>query len=709
MGKSGLGRQPPTVDELMNRLTDASSPYLRQHADNPVDWWQWEPAAFDEARERDVPVFLSVGYSSCHWCHVMAHESFSDDDVAKLLNEGFVAIKVDREERPDVDSVYMGAVQAMTGRGGWPMSVFLTPDGMPFFGGTYWPKESRHNMPGFVSVLEAVDTAWRDQREQVLSSGEQLLEHLAKANELGSAASSISSPMADRAADLTVQMWDRELGGFGQAPKFPQAMTIDFMIAHHLRTGAPDALEAAMHSLDAMAAGGIYDHVGGGFARYSTDEQWLVPHFEKMLYDNALLLRAYTHGAQTASDPQRHARFRRIARETADYLLRDMRHPSGGFYSATDADSEGIEGKFFTWSADEFDEVVRNAGEDPAELRAYYGVTEGGNFSDPHHPHVPAATILHQVGERDELDDSFSARLDAVRDGLSRRRSTRVPPGLDDKILTSWNALAIGALAEAGAALHETRYLDAAVAGAAFLRDTLVVDGRLQHTWKDGHPATIPAFLEDVTYLAQALLVLYEAVHDPQWLQWAVALASDADARFAEMVDGEPTGAYFATAHDAEQLLTRPKDLWDNAQPAGSSVMVDVHLRLAALTGDQSHRDTAERILALFLPRAQQAPTGYGELLRGFERMLSGPVEVAVLGAPDDPATQALVAVYRSRWRPGSVLAVGDDGSDQPPLLAGRTRVNGLPAAYVCRDFACDRPVTDGGELAALLDATDAS
>jgi uncharacterized protein YyaL (SSP411 family) len=690
----------------MNRLQDASSPYLLQHADNPVDWWEWGPEAFAEAQRRDVPVFLSVGYSACHWCHVMAHESFEDTSVAQLLNNGFVSVKVDREERPDVDSVYMAAVQAMTGRGGWPMSVFLTEDGTPFFGGTYWPKETRFNMPGFVDVLNAVGTAWREQRDQVLNTGTQLRDHLEKVNELGAGADAVDPATAERAAALSVRMWDRKLGGFGQAPKFPQAMTIDFLIAHHLRTGDADALEAATMTLDAMAAGGIYDHVAGGFARYSTDEQWLVPHFEKMLYDNALLLRAYTHGSQAAATEQLRIRFRRVALETADYLLREMRDAGGGFYSATDADSEGVEGKFFTWSAAEFDQVVRGAGEDPDEFRSFYGVTEGGNFADPHHPEVPAATILHEARGRDEADDALTARLERVRKALYERREQRVHPGLDDKVLTSWNGLAIGALAEAGVVFGRTDYVDAAAACAGFLRDTMVVDGRLHHTWKQGRPATIPAFLEDVAYLAQALLVLYAADHDPAWLQWAAELAADADERFGETTDGGFTGAYFATAVDAEELLTRPKDLWDNAQPAGSSVLVDVHLRLAALLGDPSHRERAETVLALFTPRAEQAPTGYGELLRGLERLLAGPVEVAVVGPPDAPATQALVAVYASRWRPGSVLAVAAPGTSYPPLLEGRDLVDGAPAGYVCRDFACERPVTDPAEFAVLLDAT---
>ena len=685
----------------MNRLQNASSPYLRQHADNPVEWFEWSSEAFERARAEDKPIFLSVGYSSCHWCHVMAHESFEDEQVAKALNERFVSIKVDREERPDVDSVYMNAVQAMTGRGGWPMSVFITPEGVPFFGGTYWPREPRHGMPGFLDVVEAVDTAWQTQRDQVLESGERLSERLRAANEVTGASSAASEAVASAAVKATISMWDRHLGGFGSAPKFPGAMTIDFLLAHHLRTGDGEALEAAVHSLDAMARGGIYDHVGGGFARYSTDAQWLVPHFEKMLYDNALLLRAYTHGWQIT----RRAQLRRIVTETADYLLREMRHERGGLYSATDADSEGIEGKFFVWSPTEFDEVVRGAGEDPVKMRAFFGVTDEGNFIDHHHPEFTPVNVLHEPEARAEGDSKQTGQIARVRGALYARREERVHPGLDDKVLTSWNALALGALAEAGTALGRDDYIDAARRCAVFLHDELVDRSepdrpRLLHTWKDGHGAKVGAFLEDVAYLAQALLVLYEADPDPQWVAWAAQLAFDAEERFA---DG--AGAYFATASDAEQLLTRPKDLWDNATPAGSSVMVDVHLRLAALTGHAAHEHLARRTLEVFGGRAQQAPTGYGEMLRGLERLLSGPQEVAIVGPPADDRTSDLVRVYRETWRPGSVLAVGPGDTDVPPLLSGRPLVDGAPAAYVCRGFVCERPVTGPEELRQLLDS----
>ncbi len=679
---------------MPNRLQHASSPYLRQHAENPVDWFEWGTEAFQLALATDRPVFLSVGYSSCHWCHVMAHESFEDDEVAKLLNERFVAIKVDREERPDIDRVYMDAVQALSGgSGGWPMSVFLTPDGVPFFGGTYWPKESRAGMPGFIRVLDGVWQAWTQRRDQVLDAGGRLADHLRRGQDLGDHGPA-DAEAADRAATACVRHWDDQLGGFGAAPKFPQAMTIDFLLAHALRTGDEGVLRAATHSLEAMSRGGISDHVGGGFHRYSVDAHWLVPHFEKMLYDNALLLRAYTHAHQMTGG----RRFRRVATETADYLLRDLRHPDGAFFSATDADSEGVEGKFFVWTAEEFDEVVAGAGEDPAAWRRLFGVRQDGNWHDPH-GHAPAGTnILHETSVRDEGDEVFAARLELVRAALSARRSARVPPGLDDKVLTSWNALALGALAEAGAALSVPAYIDAARGCAWFLRDQLVVDGQLRHTWTEGHGAAVPAFCEDVAYLAQALLVLYEAGGEVPWLQWARELAADAQARFA---DGE--GAYYSTADDAEALLTRPRDLWDNATPGAASVMADVHLRLYALTGELEHAHLAERTIGRFIGRAERAPTGYGELLRSLERLLAGPREVAIVGLADDPATAALVAAFRERWRPGAVLAVGPPGTAGVPLLAGRDLIHGQPAAYVCQRFACARPVTEPDALRALL------
>ncbi|MBW3658658.1 MAG: thioredoxin domain-containing protein, partial [Actinobacteria bacterium] len=551
---------------MPNRLADETSPYLLQHADNPVDWYPWGEEAFERARAEGKPIFLSVGYSSCHWCHVMAHESFEDEGIAAELNDRFVNVKVDREERPDVDQVYMDAVQAMTGRGGWPMSVFLTPGGEPFYAGTYWPKERRHGMPAFPEVVAAISDAWRDRRDEVLASADEIATTLRQAGS-DPAADELDLSISDEAVRLVVgQAWDRQLGGFGRAPKFPQAMTISYLLDRHLRTGEGDPAEAAISALDAMAQGGIYDHVGGGFARYSTDARWLVPHFEKMLYDNGLLLAAYAQASAVSGAE----RFRRVAVETADYLLREMQQPDGGFSSATDADSEGVEGRFFVWSRDEFDEVVTGIGEDADLFAAFFGVSAAGNWE--------GTNILHEPARRDRFAEErgldlaeLQERIDRVRGALYERRSGRIPPGLDDKVLTSWNGLAIRGLALAGAWLAEDRYVESALATARFVEDHLVVDGALHHTWKDGR-AAIPAFLEDVALLAGAYLTLYEVTGELRWYGRAVELAEDAEERFADTEHG----GYFATASDAEELYTRPKDTWDNAQPSGNSVLAEV-------------------------------------------------------------------------------------------------------------------------------------
>ena len=675
----------------MNRLQDTASPYLLQHADNPVDWWPWCPEAFDEARRRDVPVFLSVGYSSCHWCHVMAHESFEDDAVAEVLNADFVSIKVDREERPDVDSVYMGAVQAMTGHGGWPMSVFCAPDGTPFHAGTYWPKQSRGGMPGFLQVLAAVTRAWNADRDSVDNLGARLTEHLRRGTSLAADADSPKpdAQLAEAARSGCVQGWDRELGGFGRAPKFPQAMTIDFLLAHHVRTGDADALAAATHALDAMSAGGIHDQIRGGFARYSTDAHWLVPHFEKMLYDNALLLRAYTHAAWLTGS----ARYRFVALRIADWLTTAAQTDEGGFVSAFDADSEGVEGKFFVWTAEEFADVVATTGEDADEWAGRYGVTASGNFTLE--DGSGRATILHESEAFDFDDAELCQRRHRVDEALAARRSERVPPGVDDKVLTSWNALAIESLAEAGVAFDRPDLVQAARRGAEFLADCLVVDRQLHHTWTSRRGPQVPAFAEDVAGLARGLLVLFDADQDPRWFRWAQELATDADERFRDT-----DGTYFDTAADAEELLARPKATWDNANPSPSSVMAEAHLRLSGLTGESVHAERADEILRAFAASVTAAPTGHGELLRALEHSLDAR-EVAIVG--DSTDRDPLVRAYRRRWRPGTVLALGDGLTAVVPLLAERPTVNDQAAAYVCRNFACERPVTTPDELLGLL------
>ena len=682
----------------MNRLGSAASPYLRQHADNPVDWFEWGEEAFARARDEDRPVFLSVGYSSCHWCHVMAHESFEDDDVAALLNDNFVAVKVDREERPDVDAVYMNAVQALTGRGGWPMSVFLTPGGEPFFAGTYWPRNDRGGMPGFLRVLRSIAEIWNQQRDQVTDAGEQLTARLREVSSSPRTAGTADGTAAASAAERVVAQWDRHDGGFGDAPKFPQAMTIDFLLAHSARTGDADALEAALHSLDAMARGGIYDHVAGGFARYATDRRWLVPHFEKMLYDNALLVRAYTHAAKLTGDP----RYQRVVRETIEWMLSDLAHDEGGFSSALDADSEGQEGKYYVWRPDEFAAAVERAGADPSVWMDRFGVTVRGNFNDPHGHIPPGTSILYEAEPLpDDLETMQERAL--VRAQLAAARAERVRPGLDDKVLVSWNGLAIGALAEAGAALGEPAWTMAARGTAEFLASALVGEdgGRpvLWHRWTPDHGAGIHAFAEDVAYLAQGLLVLYEADHDPRWLHWAQQLAADADARFRDPADG----TYFTTPDDGEQLIARPRELLDNATPATSSVMTDVHLRLAALTGDPTHTERAEQTLATLAGALQQMPLGFGELLRSLERLLGAQTEVAIVG-PEGADRDALVDVYHAQWRPSAVLAVGAPGRAAPvALLENRPLREGRATAYVCQNFACEQPVTEPEELSAQL------
>jgi uncharacterized protein len=686
-----------------NRLADATSPYLLQHADNPVDWFEWGEEAFAEARRRDVPIFLSVGYSACHWCHVMAHESFEDEEVAAVLNEHFVSVKVDREERPDVDAVYMDATTALTGRGGWPMSVFLDHEGRPFVAGTYWPKHDRMGMPGFLRVLEMVRQAWDESRDEVTGSAQRIAEAIASRSASPPAGVRGADPaVADRAAPPALRAWDEQLGGFGRAPKFPQAMTLEWLLERHARTSEATALRCVTHTLDAMARGGIHDQVGGGFHRYATDARWLVPHFEKMLYDNALLAPVYAKAAALTGQ----ARFDRVARSTCDYLLREMRDASGGFYSATDADSEGVEGRFFVWSPDEFAEVVRSVGADPDRYAAFFDVRPGGNWSEPHGD--PGTSILHEPVDRRVfceqrgLDlDAFTGELDRVRAALHERREVRTHPGLDDKVLTSWNALAVRGLVLTGMHLGLPEYVAAAQRTATFLHEELVVDGELHHAWKDGR-ASIGAFLEDVAGLAIACLELYGATGELTWFERAQHWVTEATERFHDA----DAGGYFQTAHDAEELYTRPKDTWDNATPSGNSVMAEALVRLHGYTGDPALRDAADEVVALHVAEAAQAPTGFGWYLRVCEGLLAGPREVAVVGEARPPR-QRLVRELWARPLPGTVVAVAapdDPAVDAVPLLEAREPVDGEPAAYVCRDFVCERPVTEPEELRALLE-----
>ncbi|QGG95528.1 thioredoxin domain-containing protein [Actinomarinicola tropica] len=667
-----------------NRLADETSPYLRQHADNPVHWFPWGEEAFAEARERDVPILLSVGYSACHWCHVMAHESFEDDATAAVMNDGFVNVKVDREERPDVDAIYMEAVQAMTGTGGWPMTVFVDHDGRPFYGGTYFPPVRRQGMPSFTDLLEAVSTAWRDRRADLAEQAEGLTDAIRRTGARLAATEALPGRGAlHDVVPRLVEAFDAEWGGFGSAPKFPPSMTLELLLRIHLDTGDQQALSMVERTLDAMAAGGMYDHLGGGFARYSTDRRWLVPHFEKMLYDQALLAGAYLHGWQVGGDDGH----RLVVEETIDYVLTVLRHPEGGFFSAEDADSEGVEGRFYVWSAAEVDEVC---GDDAAAARAWWGVTDAGNWEGTNVLHRPTFGALLRPPE-----------VERARRALWERRESRVRPGLDDKVLTEWNALMLSTLAEAAAVLQRDDWRDAAVANGEFLLTHLRRDdGRWMRSWQAGD-ATRPAAARHLAYaadhaaLVDAFVRLAELTGERRWL---VAATEAADALLDLFCDDEH-GGVFTTGTDAEALVIRPKDLMDGATPSAQSLAAMALLRLGALTGERRHLDAADAILRLLSRVALDHPSSFGHLLCALHLATAGTIEVVVTGHRPD-----LVGVVRERFRPRAVLAWGER-DDASPLWTGRE--DGL--AYVCRNFACRRPVDDPIELVAELDTAGAT
>jgi uncharacterized protein YyaL (SSP411 family) len=678
----------------MNRLAGQTSPYLRQHADNPVDWYPWGDDAFAAARAGDKPVLLSVGYSSCHWCHVMAHESFEDPDVAAVMNRLFVNVKVDREERPDVDGIYMQAVQAMTGRGGWPMTVFLTPDGRPFFGGTYFPKEDRQGMPGFVRVLEAVDDAWRTRRDDLVEQAGKLTKALERIGDLGTTrdGSTPSSEILAGAYEAARAQYDPQFGGFGPAPKFPPAMTLDFLLRTYVRNQAPETLDMVRTSLDAMAAGGMYDQVGGGFHRYSTDAYWLVPHFEKMLYDQALLVGAYLHGYLVTDE----SRYRRVVEETIGYVLRDLRHERGGFFSAEDADSEGVEGKFYLWPRDELERVC---GEDAAEVVRYFGVTEGGNFEDPHTGY--RGNILHIVDRIEEPPEAVRRALPK----LLAARDVRVRPGLDDKVLLAWNALFLRVLAEAAVALEREDWMDAARVNARFLLSELRRDdGRLLRSWQDGRAHQL-GYAEDYAALLEALVTLAE-VDDVSWLTDAQWVADE----LLRLFHDDEGGGFFTTGADAETLIVRPKEYQDNATPAENSLAADGLLRLAAITGVGRYEEPAAEVLRRLGPVLAEHATAFAYLLGALERLVTPPLEIAIVRPPNTDGSDGTDALRRevfTRLLPASVAvaAAPGTGDDLTPLLAQRDLVDGRAAAYVCEHFACRQPVTTPADLRGEIDA----
>ncbi|MFI1262312.1 MULTISPECIES: thioredoxin domain-containing protein [Streptomyces] len=675
----------------MNRLAGVTSPYLLQHADNPVDWWPWSSEAFEEARRRDVPVLLSVGYSACHWCHVMAHESFEDPATAALLNEHFVAVKVDREERPDVDAVYMEAVQAATGQGGWPMTVFLTPDAEPFYFGTYFPPEPRHGMPSFGQILDGVRSAWSDRRDEVGEVAGRIVADLAGRSLSASLPADRRPPGAEELHTALMGLtreFDAAHGGFGGAPKFPPPMVLEFLLRHHARTASEGALEMVQATCAAMARGGIYDQLAGGFARYAVDATWTVPHFEKMLYDNALLCRTYAHLWRSTGSEEA----RRVAVETADFLVRELRTEQGGFASALDADSDDgtgrhSEGAYYVWTPAQLRAVL---GEEDAEFAAgHYGVTQDGTFEE-------GASVLQLPHAEDPVDGE---RVASVRRRLLAARDERPRPGRDDKVVAAWNGLTIAALAETGAYFDRPDLIQAAL-DAADLLVRVHMDGRarLHRTSRDGTAGDNSGVLEDYADVAEGFLALASVTGEGVWVEFAGLLLDTVLLQFTT-----EDGALYDTAADAEALIRRPQDPTDNATPSGWTAAAGALLSYAALTGSGLHRDAAERALGIVTALAGRAPRFIGWGLAVAEAALDGPREVAVVGPQGDPATAALHRAALLGTAPGAVVATGAPGSDEVPLLQDRPLVDGAPAAYVCRHFTCSRPTTDPAELTASL------
>ena len=685
---------------MSNRLAQESSPYLLQHAENPVDWHPWGTEAFEEARRRDVPVLLSIGYSACHWCHVMERESFEDPATAEIMNASFVSIKVDREERPDIDSVYMKAVQAMTGQGGWPLTAFLTSDGEPFFGGTYFPPEPRPNMPSFRQILESIRGAYDERKEDIVQNAGELRELLEKSSAEHSEGPVAQDGKAIVGLDLLehsfrflTSRFDPKHGGFGGAPKFPQPVTLEFALRTHKRTGDPDALEVVTQTLLAMARGGIHDHLAGGFHRYSVDARWLVPHFEKMLYDNALLGGLYLNAYQVTGDLE----LRGVAESTLDHLLRDMRAPEGGFYSALDADSEGEEGTFYVWTPAEVRELLD---EEMADLfMLCYDVSDDGNFEKRNILHLPHD--LGAVAKREDVSLEFlRGLLRDARQVMLEARNLREPPFRDEKILASWNGMAIRALAEAGGALNEPRFRAAAVSGLDFLLGNMRQDDRLRRSYKDG-TARIDAFLEDYASVGNAILSVYEATLEPRWLDQAAWITK----RVVELFWDDAGGVFQDGPKDGEVLAVRARDLMDNATPSGNSLAVELLLRSAHLFGEERHRDIAHRVLDREAGLMARFPAAFGRLLGALDRSVADPVEIVIVGARDDTRTLELLEAALSPYMPNRSIAgsaPGDDFSQTLPVLEGR-HGGGEPAAYVCERYACKAPVSDALALADQL------
>ncbi|MFN8441247.1 MAG: thioredoxin domain-containing protein [Caldilineaceae bacterium] len=717
-----------------NRLIHELSPYLLQHAHNPVDWYPWSKEAIDKARLEDKPIFISIGYAACHWCHVLSHESFEDENIAALMNDLFVNIKVDREERPDLDSIYMDAVQAMTGSGGWPMSVFLTPEGEPFYGGTYYPPEPRYGMPSFRQVLLSVADAWQKRRDQVNGQAQRLTDALRRSAVIAAGEGELTTSILDEAITQLNQYFDEQNGGFGSQPKFPQPMTLDFCMRQYKRTGDLDALYMAEHTLTQMANGGIYDQLGGGFHRYSVDAIWLTPHFEKMLYDNAQLLRSYLQAwqiSQSVVSSQKSGLvtrdsglmtndsglfYRRIIEETVAYVLREMTSPEGGFYSTQDADSEGHEGKFFVWTPDEIWQIIGDQHQS-ALVETYYGVSTRGNFEGKNILSITKS--LDNVAQRYRTThEVVEAAINSARQKLFDAREQRIKPARDEKILVEWNGLMIHALAEISQSFNLPTALDAAINAANFILTHMSQpDGKLYRSYKsngtqingdkqglenvaNSQSAILNAYLEDYASFARSLVALYEATFDLRWLAEASRLTKIMFEQFHDPIHG----GFFQTGTSHEQLVVRRKDYIDNAVPSGNSLAAELLLRLAVLVGNDSYRKEAQRIIATMKDAAARQPTGFGRMLCALDTLLAPSQEVAIVGEPADPATQALLAEVHRRFLPNTVVALKKPAEDSMlPLLAGRTLVDGKSAAYVCENYACKLPVTNAQELGRLL------
>jgi uncharacterized protein YyaL (SSP411 family) len=670
---------------VTNRLAQETSPYLLQHAENPVDWHPWGEEALGLSRAEDLPILLSIGYSACHWCHVMERESFEDPATAEVMNRNFVCIKVDREERPDLDTIYMSAVQQMTGSGGWPMTVFLTPDLKPFFGGTYFPPAPRYGMPGFVDVLDAVAEAYRERRDDVERNANQVVDVISTGIGPNGHHADLDAALLDKAAESLKRLYDPVHGGLGSAPKFPQAMALDFMLRSWKRTGDPELLEIVEKSLLKMAHGGIYDQLGGGFARYSTDAQWLVPHFEKMLYDQALLAPLYLRTFQATGNRG----YLSGCTRTIDYVLRDLRSPEGGFYSAEDADSDGAEGLFYTWSHAEVQDIL---GDDFELFAKTFDVTPEGNWE--------GRNILHVAGDRRRLpgelgigEQEYRTRLDAARNKLFSARAARVRPARDEKVLTGWNGLMLAAVAEAAVVLDNDDYLLAAQSNAELMLSRLYIDGRLMRSYRDGR-ARISGYLEDYACLADGLLQLYQADFDVRWYEAAAEIANKMLERFSDTAGG----ILYSTLDDHEQLLFRPKDFDDNAVPAGNSMAAEVLVELALLSGEDRYRQAAQEIIAALGSALASHPLFFGRLLSVLDTHIGDPLEVAIVGDIKSSRSTELLRCLESAYIPGKVVAAGPEGSMVPALLAdrsGTTKGSGEPvAAYVCRGFVCSQPVS---------------